>query len=98
MNITLVAVERSTDSTHGQIPQPDSAVMRRRRDELADWREGDGPNGLTVVLKRPAALTCGWIPKPDGFVERRRRDQLAVWREGHGPNRISVPLKRPVDT
>jgi hypothetical protein len=78
----------------GRVPEPDGAVARPRRHQLAVRRERHGRDRVRVAAERAALRPRGRVPEPDGAVARPRRHQLAVRRERHGPDRVRVAAER----
>ena len=76
-----------------RIPEPDRAVVRCRREQLAVVRECDGSNPVAVALKLLHPPSRRWIPEPDRAVARCRRKQLAVVRKRDRINPVAVTFE-----
>ena len=77
----------------GQVPHPDRAVPRRRRQPLAVRRERNARHAAPAAVQdqpRPPALP---VPQPNRPVAAGRRQRRPVGRKDHRPDGIGVALQ-----
>ena len=65
-----MALECATYCSRGRIPEPNRLVVRRRRHQLAVWREGDRPDRTRMAFERTVRRIPGFFSMQSIFNAR----------------------------
>jgi hypothetical protein len=87
-------LERLQARTAASIPDPNGAVVGRRRQPRRVVREGYRADPTAMALERLQARTAAGIPDPNGAIAGRRRQPRRVVREGYRADPTAMALER----